>query len=306
MEIHLANIQGFCAGVSRAIQIVKSLLEKYGNPLYVRHHIVHNTAVIEGFEKQGVIFVDDLNDVPEGQRIVFSAHGVSQSVYDEAKSRGLIPIDATCPLVTKVHKEAKRFSEQNIQTVLIGHRKHQEIIGTAGYVKQGLLFYIEKSEDVKGLVLDTTKQCGYLTQTTLSVTEAEKIITKLKEKYPKMIDPAKEDICFATQNRQDAVIELAKFCDVIIVCGSPTSSNSNRLKETAALNNVNSYIIDNVNELNLEWLVEKHKIGISSGASVPAIIVDNVVRKISEVYPNTKIFQEESMEKDIIFDIPKI
>ncbi len=306
MEIYLAHTQGFCAGVSRAIEIVKNILTKYGKPLYVRHHIVHNTSVIADFEKQGVVFVDDLSEVPRGARIIFSAHGVSSVVYKKSVARNLKPIDATCPLVMKVHKEAQQLSRNNIQTILIGHKGHQEVIGTSGYIRSDLLFLVENEKDINNLKIDNTKPIGYLTQTTLSVSEAEVMIKVLKRKFPNIINPVKEDICFATQNRQDAVIELSKFCDLIIICGSPTSSNSNRLKETAEKYNVLSYIIDTADEMKLEWLENKLKIGISSGASVPANIVESLISKICLGYKDVIIHKKESIEKDIVFDMPKI
>jgi 4-hydroxy-3-methylbut-2-en-1-yl diphosphate reductase len=306
VEIYLAHTQGFCAGVSRAIEIVKSVLAKYGAPLYVRHHIVHNTAVIADFEKQGVVFVDYLSEVPIDERIIFSAHGVSSAVYQKAEARNLKQIDATCPLVMKVHKEAQRLSENNIQTILIGHKGHQEVIGTSGYIRPDLLFLLENKKAIHDLKIDTTKPVGYLTQTTLSISEADVMIRELKKRFPNIISPAKEDICFATQNRQDAVIELTKFCDLIIVCGSPTSSNSNRLKETAQKHNVQSYIIDTADEMKLEWLENKQKIGISSGASVPASIVTDLINRMCLAYPDATIHRKESTEKGIVFDMPVI
>lgn len=306
MEIHLAHTQGFCAGVSSAVEAVNRALEKYGAPLYVRHHIVHNTSVIADFEKKGVVFIEALSEVPDNGRVIFSAHGISPQVYEEAKTRGLVYIDATCPLVTKVHREATQFSKKDMQTVLIGHRGHQELVGTAGYVRPDLLHIIETEEEIDSLALDPEKPAGYLTQTTLSVSETAQIIATLKEKYPHIVGPPKADICFATQNRQDAVITLTQQCDLIIICGSPQSSNSNRLKETAQGQGVESYIIDTPAELDLNWVTGKQKIGISSGASVPRYIVDTLVEKIKTVYPEASIHEEESVEKGISFAIPKV
>lgn len=306
MEIHLAHTQGFCAGVSSAVEAVNRALQKYGAPLYVRHHIVHNTSVIADFEKQGVVFIEELSEVPDNGRVIFSAHGISPQVYEEAKTRGLVYIDATCPLVTKVHREATGFSKKDMQTVLIGHRGHQELIGTSGYVREGLLHIVETEDDIDSLHLDPEKPAGYLTQTTLSVSETAKIIAKLKAKYPHIQGPPKADICFATQNRQDAVITLTKQCDLVIICGSPQSSNSNRLKETAKSEGVESYIIDTPDELNMDWLLGKKKVGISSGASVPRYIVDALVAKIKEVHPQASVHEEESVEKGIFFAIPKV
>jgi len=305
-KIILAHTQGFCAGVSSAIEVVNRALEKYGPPIYVRHHIVHNTSVIAEFEKKGVIFIESLDEVPDGKRVIFSAHGVAPEVYEKAKVRGLVSIDATCPLVTKVHREAKGFTSKEVQTILIGHRGHQELVGTSGYVRDDLRHIVEDEQDIDNLTLDKTRPIGYLTQTTLSVTETAKLIAKLKEKYPDILAPPKADICFATQNRQDAVVQLAKDCDLVIICGSPHSSNSNRLKETASEQGVEAHIIDTELELDLNWLKNKSIIGISSGASVPRYIVDQVVDKIKSHYPNVAVDQEESIEKNIAFAVPKV
>ena len=305
-EIHLAATQGFCAGVASALEIVERALEKYGTPLYVRHHIVHNTTVINDFEKKGVIFIEELSDVPEGSTVVFSAHGTAPLEYDRAKERGLRVIDATCPLVTKVHREAVRFSKKNVQTILIGHKGHQELIGTSGYVNPDQLHVIENVQDVANLEIDESRPVGYLTQTTLSVSDAQNIIKALKERYPDIQGPPKADICYATQNRQNVVLDLAKICDLIIVCGSPHSSNSNRLRECAINEGVVSYIIDTVSELDLSWLEGVRRVGITSGASVPKKVVDNVVHHIHSVYGHVPIYQEESVEKNIKFPIPAI
>lgn len=306
MEIHLAHTQGFCAGVASAIEVVNRALEKYGTPLYVRHHIVHNTAVIRDFEEKGVTFIEELSEVPEGGRVIFSAHGVAPSIYDEAKTRNLIHVDATCPLVMKVHREATNFSKKDIQTVLIGHRGHQELVGTSGYVTPNLLHVVETAEDIDALDLDISKPIGYLTQTTLSVTDTALLIEKLKAKYPNIMSPPKSDICFATQNRQDAVTELSKECDVIIICGSRHSSNSNRLKETAEKSGNPSYIIDTVDEFDPNWISGKTKVGISSGASVPEYIVQQLVDRLLLIDPAAQVFRKESVEKDIRFAVPKV
>ena len=305
-HIELAATQGFCAGVASAIEVVERALEKYGTPLYVRHHIVHNTFVIEEFEKRGVIFIEELSDVPSDQTVIFSAHGTAPEEYENAKKRNLKVIDATCPLVTKVHREAVRFSNKDIQTILIGHKGHQELIGTSGYVKQEFLHVIETEEDIDGLQVDESLPLGYLTQTTLSVDDAQRIILKLRERYPQIVGPPKSDICFATQNRQNNVKALAETSDVIIVCGSPHSSNSNRLRECAESIGVDSYIIDSAEELQLSWLESKSRIGITSGASVPKVVVDSVVERIQKAFPNTTLSQEESVEKDIKFPVPNV
>lgn len=305
-EIHLAATQGFCAGVASAIEVVERALAKYGTPLYVRHHIVHNTTVIADFESQGVIFIEELNEVPENQTVIFSAHGTAPYEYVRAKERGLRIIDATCPLVSKVHREAVRFSGKGIQTILIGHRGHQELIGTSGYVKPELLFVIEDENEIDSLQIDPSLPVGFLTQTTLSVSDTKRMIDKLRKKFPEIQGPPKSDICFATQNRQNAVEKLAEICDLIVVCGSSYSSNSNRLRECAEQHGVTSYIIDTVDGFDLTWLVGKKKIGITSGASVPQKIVDAVVKRIQTVCGDVPIYQEENVEKSIKFPIPNI
>ncbi len=305
-EIYLANTQGFCAGVASAIEVVERALQKYGKPLYVRHEIVHNTKVIKDFVAQGVVFIEELDDVPENSTVIFSAHGTAPDEYVRAKHRGLHIIDATCPLVSKIHREAVRFSERNIQTVLIGHRGHQELIGTSGYVESELLHIVEDLNDVDGLELDMNKPIGYLTQTTLSVDDTHLIIKKLRHKYPHIQGPPKADICFATTNRQNAVKDIAEICDVIIVCGSPSSSNSNRLRETAETLGVPSYIIDTSSEFDFTWLEGKQKCGITSGASVPKSIVDDLVLILKERYPDVVVHEGESIEKSIRFPIPNI
>ncbi|NDD66042.1 4-hydroxy-3-methylbut-2-enyl diphosphate reductase [bacterium] len=306
MNIHLAHTQGFCAGVASAIEVVNRALEKYGTPLYVRHHIVHNTAVIDDFKSKGVVFIETLSEVPEGARVIFSAHGVAPSIYEEAKKRQLIYVDATCPLVTKVHREATKFSAQGVQTILIGHRGHQELLGTSGYVTPELLHVVETDADIDALTLDTERPIGYLTQTTLSVTDTAKLVAKLKEKYPQIMGPPRSDICFATQNRQDAVSQLAQICQVMIICGSPHSSNSNRLKETAEAFGLKSYLIDSVSEYQRDWLSGIRQVGISSGASVPNNLVQELVNRIKADYPDAQVHQEESVEKDIRFAVPKV
>lgn len=305
-QVYLAGTQGFCAGVASALEVVNLALKKYGTPLYVRHHIVHNTTVIHELEKLGVVFIEELDDVPENNTVIFSAHGTAPNEYKKAKYRGLTIIDATCPLVTKVHRQAVRFSEQGYQTILIGHKGHQEMIGTSGYVDSKNLFLVEDIADVNELNLDSSRPIGFLTQTTLSIDDTEKIIDALRVKYPTVSGPPKADICYATTNRQNAVKKLAQFCDVIIVCGSPTSSNSNRLKECAQDLGVEAYIIDTFRELNFDWLIGKESLGITSGASVPKSVVDKVVTVILDQYTNAVLKQGESLEKDIKFPIPNI
>lgn len=306
MEIYLAKTQGFCAGVAFAIDIVSKTLEKYGTPLYVYHEIVHNTHVVDGFRKKGVVFVEDINEVPEGSRIIFSAHGIPPSVIEAAKVRKLKSIDATCPLVKKVHNEAEKFSRLNCETVLIGHKGHQELIGTAGYVHPELLHIVEHEDDIDALNIGPDAQVAYLTQTTLSVDETEAMIAKLKKRFRNLIAPPRSDLCYATQSRQDAVKELAAICDIIVICGSPNSSNSNRLRETGEKCGTPSYIIDAADEMDMSLLDGKEKLGISSGASVPRMIVDQLVEKIRHAYPDSVVHTFENPEKDIVFALPKI
>ncbi len=306
MEIYLARTQGFCAGVASAVEIVDQALEKYGTPLYVFHEIVHNTFVVQDFKRRGVIFVEDVNEVPQGSIVIFSAHGVAPNVIETAKERNLRYIDATCPLVTKVHKEAVSFSSKETPTILIGHKGHQELVGTSGYVNPDLLYIVEDEADVEALNIDPDHPVAYLTQTTLSVDETEGIIYQLRQKFPRLIGPKRADICYATQNRQDAVKELAKMCDVIVICGSPSSSNSNRLRETGERQGVPSYIIDTAQELDMSVLQDKNKIGISSGASVPRHIVDELVERIKTCFPATNVISFPNPEKNIVFPLPAI
>jgi len=306
LDIYLAKTQGFCAGVSFAVDIVDQALSKYGAPLYVYHEIVHNTYVVNGFRKKGVVFVENVNDVPEGQRMIFSAHGVPPSVIETAQARNLKFVDATCPLVTKVHNEALKFSKLKYETILIGHKGHQELIGTAGYVDPDLLHIVEDEEDITNLDVDAQASVSYITQTTLSVDDTTLMIEQLKKKFPNLVAPPRSDLCYATQNRQDAIKELAKTCDVIIICGSPNSSNSNRLRETGEKHGVASYIIDAADELDMDILNVKMKVGISSGASVPRVIVDELVAKITQTFPGSKVHEFENPEKNIVFALPRI
>jgi 4-hydroxy-3-methylbut-2-en-1-yl diphosphate reductase len=253
--------------------------------------------------QRGVVFVEDLNEVPEGSRIIFSAHGIPPEVKSTAQHRRLKYVDATCPLVTKVHKEAVKFSTQDVDIVLIGHVGHQELVGTSGYVKPELLHIIETEADVDDLEIDPSKTVAYITQTTLSVDETKGIIEKLKRKFPKLIGPPRSDICYATQNRQDAVKDLAKMCDIIIICGSPHSSNSNRLRETGEQQGVASYIVDTAAELDLSIFDGKKNIGLSSGASVPRHLVDEIIDRIRSKYPQAQVHEFDNPEKNIVFPI---
>ena len=306
MEIYLARTQGFCAGVASAVQIVERALAKYGPPLYVFHEIVHNTFVVQDLKKRGVIFVDSLMEVPDHKRVIFSAHGVSPTVIEQAQEKNLKYIDATCPLVTKVHREAVSFSKRGFEIVLIGHKGHEELIGTSGYVAAPLLHVVEDEEDIESLNIDPAKTVGYLTQTTLSVSETQALIEKLKKRFPHLVGPPREDICYATQNRQEAVKELAGICDIIIICGSPNSSNSNRLRETGEREHVPSFIIDTAEELDITLLEGKKKVGISSGASVPRMIVDQLINRIKEYYPDATVNSFPDPEKNIVFPLPAL
>ena len=304
-ELHLAHTQGFCAGVVNAIDVVDLSIKKYGVPLYVRHAIVHNTSVIKDFESRGVIFIENLSDVPNQQTVVFSAHGTSPDVYKEAQDRQLTIIDATCPLVTKVHRQARRYSDRGIHIILIGHRGHQELIGTSGYIKSSLLHVVEDTSDIESLSIPSDAEVGVLTQTTLSVDDTSHLIKLLQIKFPNLITGGKEDICFATQNRQDAVKTLTKKCELIIVVGSSNSSNSNRLVETAQMMGVNSFIIDLPEEFDISVLSSVEIVGVTSGASVPSYLIDRLVKKIKLHYPSVKMFKEDTVEKNIIFPLPK-
>jgi 4-hydroxy-3-methylbut-2-enyl diphosphate reductase len=306
MQIFLARTQGFCAGVARAIEIVEQTLERYGTPLYVFHEIVHNTTVVNNFKTKGVIFVDDITLIPLCSRVIFSAHGVPPALITMATDRGLKMIDATCPLVMKVHNEAIRYSQDGVDVVLIGHKGHEEVVGTAGYVKPELLHFVQNAADIDNLLISAHKRVAFITQTTLSVDDTRELILKLRARYPRLIGPVKDDICYATQNRQDAIQELANLCDVIIICGSKNSSNSNRLREKGEQLGRKSYIIDNAQELDVSWLSGCQKLGISSGASVPREIVEDVVKKIREHFPGTPVQLFDNPEDNIVFPLPKI
>ncbi|HPN88627.1 MAG TPA: 4-hydroxy-3-methylbut-2-enyl diphosphate reductase [Candidatus Omnitrophota bacterium] len=306
MEIYLAKTQGFCGGVSFAVTIVEKMLEKYGAPVYVYHDIVHNTHVVNDFKKRGVIFVESLADVPSGKHIVFSAHGVPPSIVQEAQKRNLAIIDATCPLVAKVHREAVKYSQKNIPVILVGHKNHQEVIGTAGYVQKELLSIVETEKDIAALSFPCDSSVGVITQTTLSVDETKYIIEKLRKKYPKLVLSGSSDLCYATQNRQDAVKELAKKCDFIIVCGSKNSSNSNRLREIGEQCGVKSIIVDSVDDFDVDILENKKCVGITSGASVPRFVVEDIVKRIEETYLDVNIHCYSDPEKNITFKLPEI
>ncbi len=309
INILLANPRGFCAGVDRAIQIVEEALAQYGKPIYVRHEVVHNQYVINDLKTKGAIFIEDLNDVPQGAHVIFSAHGISKAIREEAKSRQLIPIDATCPLVTKVHVEVNKMLSQGMDIIMIGHQGHPEVEGTMGQIEEHQthrkMYLIETIEDVKHLIVDHPDKVAYVTQTTLSIDDTKIIIEALKTKYPNIQGPKSDDICYATQNRQDAVKVMSKQCDLIIIVGSHNSSNSNRLKELASREGVEAYMIDHEGALQSSWLLNKKNIGISAGASAPEISVKNIINKI-ESLTKANITELPGVEESIIFRLPKI
>ena len=309
INILLANPRGFCAGVDRAIQIVEEALSQYGKPIYVRHEVVHNQYVINDLKTKGAIFIEDLSDVPKGAHVIFSAHGISKAIREEAKSRELIPIDATCPLVTKVHVEVNKMLNQGMDIIMIGHKGHPEVEGTMGQIEKHhttrKMFLIETIEDVKYLTVDYPDKIAYVTQTTLSIDDTKAMIEALKKKYPNIQGPKSDDICYATQNRQDAVKQISSLCDLIIIVGSNNSSNSNRLKELALREGVEAYLIDHEDALQSSWLLNKKNIGISAGASAPEISVTNIIKKI-EVLTEAKITELPGVQENIIFKLPKI
>ena len=309
INILLANPRGFCAGVDRAIQIVEEALAQYGKPIYVRHEVVHNQYVINDLKTKGAIFIEDLNDVPQGAHVIFSAHGISKAIREEAKSRQLIPIDATCPLVTKVHVEVNKMLSQGMDIIMIGHQGHPEVEGTMGQIEKHQthrkMYLIETIEDVKHLIVDHPDKVAYVTQTTLSIDDTKIIIEALKTRYPNIQGPKSDDICYATQNRQDAVKAMSGQCDLIIIVGSHNSSNSNRLKELASREGVEAYMIDHEDALQSSWLLNKKNIGISAGASAPEISVKNIVNKI-ESLTKANITELPGVEESIIFRLPKI
>lgn len=309
INILLANPRGFCAGVDRAIQIVEEALSQYGKPIYVRHEVVHNQYVINDLKTKGAIFIENLSDVPKGAHVIFSAHGISKAIREEAKSRELIPIDATCPLVTKVHVEVNKMLNQGMDIIMIGHKGHPEVEGTMGQIEKHhttrKMFLIETIEDVKCLTVDYPDKMAYVTQTTLSIDDTKAMIEALKKKYPNIQGPKSDDICYATQNRQDAVKQISSLCDLIIIVGSNNSSNSNRLKELALREGVEAYLIDHEDALQSSWLLNKKNIGISAGASAPEISVTNIIKKI-EVLTEAKITELPGVQENIIFKLPKI
>ena len=301
--ILLANPRGFCAGVDRAIAIVERALEKFGAPIYVRHEVVHNTFVVNDLKAKGAIFVDELADVPAGATVIFSAHGVSQAVRAEAEARGLNVFDATCPLVTKVHVEVSKMRDKGLEIVMIGHKGHPEVEGTLGQSKGGM-YLVETPEDVASLQVTDPDKLAYVTQTTLSVDDAARVVDALRARFPNIVGPKKDDICYATQNRQDAVKVLAPQCDVVIVVGSPTSSNSNRLREVAQNLGVPAYMVDNASEIQPEWVTGKDRVGLTAGASAPEILVHAVIERLHQLGIDGVENLDGAQEK-VSFALPK-
>lgn len=308
MDVLLANPRGFCAGVDRAIEIVKRAIETLGAPIYVRHEVVHNRFVVDDLKQRGAIFVEELDEVPDGNTVIFSAHGVSQAVRQEADRRGLKVFDATCPLVTKVHFEVARHCRAGRDVVLIGHAGHPEVEGTMGQWKQeagsGTIYLVEDVEQVATLELNQPDNFAYTTQTTLSVDDTRGIIEALRTRFPAMQGPKNDDICYATQNRQDAVRDLAKRCDLVLVVGSPNSSNSNRLSELARRDGVESYLIDGADEIDPAWVLGKKHIGLTAGASAPQVLVDGVIARLKELGA-TGVGELEGEPESMVFALPK-
>jgi len=307
MDINLANPRGFCAGVDRAIAIVNRALEVFGRPIYVRHEVVHNKFVVDDLHQRGAVFVDELHQVPNDAIVIFSAHGVSKAVQDEANQRGLKVFDATCPLVTKVHMEVTRYARAGTDAILIGHAGHPEVEGTMGqYDTQfgGRIYLVENEEDVAQLQVNKTHELAFVTQTTLSVDDTARVIDALRTKFPAIQGPRKDDICYATQNRQDAVKELAQNCQVVLVVGSPNSSNSNRLRELAERIGAKAYLIDNEKQLQKTWFDGVNKIGLTAGASAPEVLIQQVVARLREW--GGQIPQEiTGREENVVFSMPK-
>jgi 4-hydroxy-3-methylbut-2-enyl diphosphate reductase len=303
MDIILANPRGFCAGVDRAIIIVEQALEKFGAPIYVRHEVVHNKFVVDELKNKGAIFIEELDEVPTGNTVIFSAHGVSKDVRSEAERRGLRVFDATCPLVTKVHIEVDKMHQAGREIIMIGHKGHPEVEGTMGQSDSGM-YLVETPEDVDTLQVTDPSKLSYVTQTTLSIDDAAAIVEALKRKFPEIQGPRSDSICYATQNRQDAVKIMAKDCDLVIVVGSPNSSNSNRLREVAQNQGVEAYMVDNASHLKPEWIVGKQHIGISAGASAPEVLVQEVIAKLQELGAK-QVTELQGVVENVVFQLPR-
>ena len=307
MQIKLANPRGFCAGVDRAIEIVSRALDVFGAPIYVRHEVVHNRYVVDGLRNRGAVFVDELDDVPDNRIVIFSAHGVSRAVQDEAKRRGLKVFDATCPLVTKVHMEVLRYGREGIDCILIGHAGHPEVEGTMGQYDSshgGVIHLVENEQDVATVPVRDPSRVAFVTQTTLSMDDTRKVIDALRARFPEIRGPRTDDICYATQNRQDAVKQLALECDLVLVVGSPNSSNSNRLRELAERIGAESYLIDGADDIQPAWLAGKRAVGITAGASAPENLVQDVVRRLQQLGGESPR-ELAGIEETVHFSMPK-
>ncbi|HMM76991.1 MAG TPA: 4-hydroxy-3-methylbut-2-enyl diphosphate reductase [Gammaproteobacteria bacterium] len=308
MEIHLANPRGFCAGVDRAIGIVERALELFGAPVYVRHEVVHNKYVVDGLRQKGAIFVDELHEVPDDATVIFSAHGVAKAVRQEAARRKLRVFDAICPLVTKVHMEVGRYQQEGRECILIGHAGHPEVEGTLGQYTarkgRGGMYLVESVEDVWKLEVKDPEFLAFVTQTTLSMDDTAVVIDALRKRFPKIVGPKKEDICYATQNRQDAVKGLLKDCDLILVVGSQTSSNSTRLKEIAEKQGIAAYLIDNADEIQREWLNGKRSVGVTAGASAPEVLVEQVVSRL-KAWGGEAVNEVPGITEQVVFSLPR-
>ena len=308
MEVLLANPRGFCAGVDRAIEIVERALESFGAPIYVRHEVVHNRFVVDGLRSRGAIFVDELAEVPDGATVIFSAHGVSQDVRSQATSRGLNVFDATCPLVTKVHMEVARHCKAGRDVVLIGHAGHPEVEGTLGQwdrlADKGNIYLVETPEDVAVLHVNSPDNLAYATQTTLSIDDTLAVIEALRQRFPAILGPRHDDICYATQNRQDAVKRLGQQCDLVLVVGSPNSSNSNRLRELAEKQGVPAYLIDGAEDIDQAWVLGRQRIGVTAGASAPESLVQGVIARLNE-WGAIGVRHLEGKPEDVTFALPK-
>ncbi len=303
MQVILANPRGFCAGVERAIEIVERALARYGAPIYVRHEIVHNRSVVEDLRAKGAVFVEELDEVPAGSTVIFSAHGVAQAVRREAEARGLNVFDATCPLVTKVHVEVAKMLAAGLEVVMIGHRGHPEAEGTMGQAEQGM-HLVETLDDVARLAVRDPSRLAYVTQTTLSVDDARSIVAALKARFPAIRGPKKDDICYATQNRQDAVKVMAPQCDVVIVVGSRNSSNSNRLREVAEQAGAAAYMVDGAADLRPEWVAGRQRVGVTAGASAPEVLVQAVIARLGELGAR-EVRALEGIQENVVFSLPR-
>jgi 4-hydroxy-3-methylbut-2-enyl diphosphate reductase len=308
MQITLANPRGFCAGVDRAIEIVERALSLYGAPVYVRHEVVHNKYVVETLRAKGAIFVEELDEVPDEAVVIFSAHGVSKAVRDVAAKRNLRVFDAICPLVTKVHMEVGRYQDEGRECILIGHAGHPEVEGTLGQYRpangEGGMYLVESVEDVENLQVKNPDFLAFVTQTTLSMDDTAVVIDALRRRFPRIVGPKKEDICYATQNRQDAVKKLTKECDLILVVGSPNSSNSTRLMEISQKKGVPAYLIDNASQIKREWIEGRKNIGLTAGASAPEVLVEEVIRKLKEWGANL-VTEAPGIRESVVFSLPR-